>query len=96
MFVAVLAWTYYSLGTYLALTQAINPMLEHLERLANQANATDPAPRAPTDLDFPARAQETREDYWTNDIIFRNTSLETDDTYRNYTLAIDRPLHDYL
>ena len=78
------------------LTEAMKPMLEQLERLANQTNGADPAPRAPANLDFPARGQETREDYWTNDIIYRNTSLEPDDTYRNYTLAIDRTLHDYL
>ena len=67
-------------------------MVEQLERLANQ---TDPTPRAPA-LDFPARAQETREDYWTADAFYQNTTPATDDIYQNYTLAIGRPLHDYL
>ena len=78
------------------LTEAMKPMLEQLERLANQTNGADPAPRAPANLDFPARAPETREDYWTKDIIYQNTTPATDDIDQNYTLAFDRPLHDYL
>lgn len=69
MSVVALAWTYYLLKLYLMLTEAMNPMLEQLERLANQTDGADPAPRAPANLDFPARAQETREDYWTKNII---------------------------
>lgn len=75
------------------LTETVNPMVEQLERLANQ---TDPALRAPANLDFPARARETREEYWTTDVFYQNTTPATDDIYQNYTLAIDRPLHDYL
>jgi hypothetical protein len=78
------------------LTEAMKPMLEQLERLANQTNGADPAPRAPANLDFPARGQETREDYWTNDIIYQNTTPATDDIYQNYSLAFDRLFHDYL
>ena len=67
-------------------------MVEQLERLANQ---TDPTPRAPA-LDFPARAQETREDYWTTDVFYQNTTPATGNIYQNYTLAIDRLFDDYL
>jgi len=72
-------------------------MVEILEGLANQTNGIDPAPPpANFDHDFPARPQETREDYWTNDIFYQNTTPATDNVYQNYTLAIDRPINDYL
>ena len=96
VFAGTLAWTYYLLMLYLLLMQAVNPMVAQLERLANPTNGTDPAPRAPANLDFPARAQETRGEYWTNDIIYQNNTPATNDIYQNYTPANDRPLHDYL
>lgn len=93
VFVVMLAWTYYLIFSYVMLTEAVNPMVQQLERLAYE---TEPAPRVPGNLDFPARAQETREDYWTTDVFYQNTTPATGNIYQNYTLAIDRLFDDYL
>lgn len=89
-------WTYYMLSLHLMLKTYVDPMVEYLERGANQTKGTDPAPPANFDHDFPARLLDAREDYWTNDIFYQNTTPATDDIYQNYTLAIDRLLDDYL
>ena len=77
---------------YLTVKKYTDPMVEYLERPANQ---TDPAPPANLDHDFPARPFDAREDYWTTDIFLQNTTPATDDIFQNYTLATGRPLDDY-
>ena len=68
VYVAMCACTYYVLALHLMLNTFVDPLLQRLESLANQAetNATDPAP-ANLENDFTARALDAREDYWTTE-----------------------------
>ena len=96
MFVALHVWFLYLLMSNLMLkTRFMEPMLERMAN-ENQTHAIDPASPAPANHEFTTRPLETREDYWTTDIIYQNTTPATDNIAQNLSLAIERPLHDYL